>query len=75
VRFISGARQSFFKNDALFVLIVEEGKILCRASWRKHTANKIFAVCFISDAQQSFLNDASFVRSGEQGKVLCRWSW
>jgi hypothetical protein len=55
VRFISGARQSFFKkNDISFFRSVEEEKILYRASWRKLWANKIFAVRFILGARQSF---------------------
>jgi hypothetical protein len=55
VRFISGARQSFFKkNDASFGRSVEEKKYFVVRRGEKRTANKIFAVRFISDAWQSF---------------------
>jgi hypothetical protein len=44
----------FLKNDASFGRSVEEKKYFVVRRGEKRTANKIFAVRFISDAWQSF---------------------
>jgi hypothetical protein len=47
VRLEKHARQSFFKNRHFICLKCGRGEnVLCRASWRKRTANKIFTVRF-----------------------------
>jgi hypothetical protein len=51
----------FFKKRCFIFSECGRGRKLCRASWRKRTTNKIFAVRFISARGKVFLkNDVSF---------------
>jgi hypothetical protein len=55
------ARQSFFKNTNVHFSKCGRGeKILCRASWRKRTAKRYFAMRFGSGARQSFFKKTIF---------------
>jgi hypothetical protein len=50
--FYFGRTAKFFKKTMFHFFGVRKKKILRHASWRKRSANKIFAVRFISSAQQ-----------------------
>jgi hypothetical protein len=70
------AKFFFKKTDISFVWNVEEGKVLCRASWRKCTANKIFVMHFFWVHDKELICRAFFLCSApykkRTAKTLCR---